>query len=191
MSRYRTGLLAITTLFTAGLTSVAFAGCCGWGVPAAPIAYAAPVGYAGLSGCGGCAAPMAYAAPIAYAASGCGSCGATLIAPSPIYVVNQGPHYAGPAIMTYKTYATGGYAGAYPYVYRAGSAYTGYDGGPYANPANYLPSRSYIRPIAYAPAARIIHRHPYIGPRMYRHSGYRHHVVPRANYYYRRVHVRG
>ena len=195
MSLHRDGLMAITTMFTAGLASAAFAGCCDWGMSAPPVAYAAPFGYAG-TGCGGCgaavyAAPVTYAAPVVYG-TGCGGCGrpVTLVAPSPIYVVDQGPHYSGPAIMTYKTYATGGYAGAYPYVYPAGTAYTGYDGGPYANPADYRPS-VYVGPrIGVAPGARIIHR--YVGPRVASVRVHRQVVVaPRARYYYRNVKPRG
>jgi hypothetical protein len=200
MSLHRAGLMAITTLFTAGLSSAAFAGCCDWGVSAAPISYASAYG------CGGCgaayaapiayAAPVTYAAPIGYARAGCGGCGATLIAPSPIYVVNQGPHYAGPAIMTYRRYSTG-YVGAYPYVYRAGTPYTGYDGGPYANPVDYRPAATaYAAPaVEMAPPARIIRRyvgprryitrHPYIGPRGYiaprAHIGPRGYIAPRAH----------
>lgn len=215
MSLHRAGLMAITTLLTVGLTSAASAGCCDWGA-AAPIAYAPPVAYGPSIGCGSCgaavyAAPaVAYAAPAVYG-TGCGGCarGVTLIAPSPIYVVNQGPHYSGPGIMTYKTYSTGGYAGAYPYVYGAGTAYTGYDGGPYANPATYHRRAIYRSPaIAVAPSARIYHRYVYpralrvradryIAPRAvaYRHAAVvarpyvrpvRHMAVPRANYYYRK-----
>jgi hypothetical protein len=76
----------MATLFTAGMTSIASAGCCDWGTPA-PVAYASP-------GCGGCGAPVTYAEPIApapIAVSGCGSCGmssaavvfAQPVAPSP------------------------------------------------------------------------------------------------------------
>jgi hypothetical protein len=140
MSLHRIGLMAITTLFTASLTSMASAGCCDWGGPSQPVAYASsayaggcggcgsaayasPIVYAASSGCGGCgtaayAAPVTYAAPMAYA-SGCGGCGAravvyaqpTVIAPSPIYVVNQGPQYSGPGIMVpYRTYSSAAYA---------------------------------------------------------------------------------
>jgi hypothetical protein len=183
MSLHRAGLMAVTTLFTAGLAPAAFAGCCTWGA-AAPVAYAPPpVVYA--SGCGGCAPayapPVAVAAPISYAvATGCGGCGraVTLVAPSPIYVVNQGPHYSGPAIMTYKTYSTGGYAGAYPYVAPLGHAYSGYDGGPYANPANYRPSSAYAPGFYEPPPARVIRRH--VGPRPARVSVYHRHMAPRS-----------
>ena len=59
MSLHRAILFAITALFTAGMTSIASAGCCDWGVPA-PVAYAP-------AGCGGCGAPTAaiiYAQPV-------------------------------------------------------------------------------------------------------------------------------
>lgn len=141
MSLYRVGLVAITALFTAGMTSIASAGCCDWG-GSSSAAYASPLLYAGSSGCGGCgttayAAPIAYARPITYAApityaSGCGGCGGcascgsalvyaqpTVIAPAPIYVVNQGPNYVGPGFMVpYKTYSAAAYAAtAYDYPY--------------------------------------------------------------------------
>jgi hypothetical protein len=185
MSLHRAGLLAITTLFTAGLTSAASAGCCDWGA-AAPLSYAPPVAYGASVGCGGCgsavyAAPVAYAMPTSFAyRTGCGGCGrsVTLVAPSPIYVVNQGPHYSGPGIMTYKTYSTGEHAGAYPYVHGAGMSYTGYDGGPYANPADYRPSVYRGPAIGVAPSARIIHR--YTRPRALRVRADRHMIAPRA-----------
>jgi hypothetical protein len=123
MSLRRTTLFVLALLFTAGMTSVASAGCCGWGVQA-PVAY-------GLTGCGGCRTPTAaavYAQPVAptpppFAVSawtwgtawgttwGAGCCHRAFvyaatpavelipIAPAPIYVVNQGPDYTGPGIM--------------------------------------------------------------------------------------------
>jgi hypothetical protein len=136
MSLHRVGLMAITTLFTAGMTSMAFAGCCGWGVQAQPVVYAASgyaggcggcgtsVVYAAPSGCGGCgtaayAAPITYAAPVAYG-SGCGGCGSAVVAPAAIYVVNQGPEYAGNGLsVPYRTYSPSAYAAPaneYPYM---------------------------------------------------------------------------
>jgi hypothetical protein len=138
MSHHRIVLAVLATLFTAGISSAASAGCCGWGVAAAPVAYA-PVTYAS-AGCG-CRAPTAavvYAQPVAPAAvayggwSGCGHCGggfvsyapaveAIAIAPAPIYVVNQGPDYTGPGIMTpFHTWmpsASYVVPGSYPYAY--------------------------------------------------------------------------
>jgi hypothetical protein len=170
MSLHRVGLMAITTLFTAGMTSMAFAGCCGWDVPVRPVVYsayaggcggcgatyAAPIVYSAYSsGCGGCgtaayAAPVAYTSPVGYA-SGCGGCGSavvysqpTPIAPAPIYVVNQGPHYAGPGIMVpYKTYSPAAYAApAYNYPYVAGYA----GEGRYAPHPHYYHHRVWHRP---------------------------------------------
>ena len=157
MSFHRVVLVALATLFSVGMTSIASAGCCGWGY-SAPVAYAtvAPVGY---GGCGGAAATAAavFAAPVAPApiavgrahpiaaslrlhrcadgfggpccswngcgncgwsdwsgcggwgggwrlrrcgnCGGCGRCGSSSCAP-PLYVVNQGPDYSGPGIMS-------------------------------------------------------------------------------------------
>ena len=121
MSIHRVVPVVLATLFTAGISSAASANCCGWGA-AAPVAYA-PVTYAS-AGCGGCGTPSAavvYAQPVvptpppvAYGGwNGCGHCGGGLysygyapgveaiaVAPAPIYVVNQGPDYTGPGIMT-------------------------------------------------------------------------------------------
>lgn len=122
MSLNRVWLVAAATIFTAGLTSAAYA-CCDMGARA-PVVYATPVvAYAppavvtvevvpppvvavagwrggwgrcgGCGGCGGCGA--AYAVPVVDAAP---------IAPAPIYVVNQGPEYSGPGIMVpFRTYS--------------------------------------------------------------------------------------
>jgi hypothetical protein len=133
MSLHRVTLVALATLFTAGMTSVAFAGCCEWGTPA-PVFYAS-------NGCGGCGAPapMTYAEPV-YAepapqplpvatwGTGCG-CGRSVvymtpaveeapIAPAPIYVADQGPYYSGPGVtIRYRTYSPVVAAAVdYPYV---------------------------------------------------------------------------
>jgi hypothetical protein len=146
MTHNRVVLAVLATLFTAGISSAASAGCCGWGAAAAPVAYA-PVSYAS-TGCGGCGTPTAavvYAqpvapapAPVAYGAwgNGCGHCGggfisyapaveAIAIAPAPIYVVNQGPDYTGPGIMTpFHTWTpSASYVVPGSYPYRAGYGY--------------------------------------------------------------------
>lgn len=139
MSIHRVVPVVLATLFTAGISSAASANCCGWGAAAAPVVYA-PVTYAS-AGCGGCGTPTAavvYAQPVAptlppvgYGGwNGCGHCGGGLysyaagveaiaIAPAPIYVVNQGPDYTGPGIMTpFHTWTQpGSYVvpGSYPY----------------------------------------------------------------------------
>lgn len=69
MSRHRVLLVALATMFTAGVTSAALA-CCDWGGPA-------PIGYQWGGGCGGCGAafaPVIYAAPVI--GTGCGGCAA-------------------------------------------------------------------------------------------------------------------
>lgn len=128
MSLRRTTFLVLACLFTAGMTSAASAGCCGWGVQA-PVVYAS-------AGCGGCGTPTAavvYTQPVAPTpppvtvtgwdwrttwggtwgagwGAGCGCHRAVVyaaapatelipIAPAPIYVVNQGPDYTGPGVM--------------------------------------------------------------------------------------------
>jgi hypothetical protein len=128
MSFHRATLVALATLFTVGMTSLASACCGGWGY-GAPVAYAGYGGYGGFGGCGGCGAPTAavvYAQPVAPApivvggwggsvgwgggwggGCGCGACGCRGLiggyggwgAPSPLYVVNQGPAYTGPGLM--------------------------------------------------------------------------------------------
>jgi hypothetical protein len=85
MSFHRVILVALATLFTVGMTSLASAGCCDWG-------YSAPVNY----GCGGCGSPVyTPMAPVSYGGySGCGGCGvpsvaavyAVPVAPAPIVV---------------------------------------------------------------------------------------------------------
>jgi hypothetical protein len=159
--------MAITILFTAGMTSIASAGCCDWGVQAQPVVYGAPAAYGGgyAGGCGGCgtaayAAPITYAAPVvSYASSGCG-CGShalvyaqpTPIAPAPIYVVNQGPNYVGPGVMVpYRTYSRAAYAAPaadYPYV----SGYA--DEGEFGAPI--IPRPRYHHPVWRGP--RVVYR---------------------------------
>ena len=145
MSVHRVILVALATLLTSGLSSAAFAGCCGWGTPA-PVVYA-------TSGCGGCGASVAYVqpvmpapAPVATWGTGCG-CGQSVvyaeapvvepqIAAAPIYVVDQGPEYSGPGIMIpYRTwspavpaaidypYVSGGYGYGYGGSYHHGLRY--------------------------------------------------------------------
>lgn len=140
MSLHRVLVAVVATLFTAGISSAASAGCCGWGA-SAPVAYA-PVTYA-YAGCGHCGTPSAavvYAqpvlpapAPVVYSGwSGCGHCGGGLfsyapaveaiaVAPAPIYIVNQGPDYTGPGIMTpfhtWRPSASYVVPGTYPYAY--------------------------------------------------------------------------
>jgi len=170
MSLNRIVLVGLATLFTAGISSAASAGCCGWGA-AAPVAYA-PVSYAS-AGCGGCgtstaavvyaqpvapaqvvyAEPVAPPAPVVYGGwGGCGHCGggfvsyapaveAIAVAPAPIYVVNQGPDYTGPGIMA-------------PF-------------------HTWTPSASYVVPGSYPYLSRYgYHRYGYGRPAYWRHYGY-------------------
>jgi hypothetical protein len=78
MSFHRVVFVALATLFTVGMTSMASACCGDWGY-AAPVAYAevAPVGYGGYGGCGGCGAPTAaavYSVPVAPAPIAVNTC---------------------------------------------------------------------------------------------------------------------
>ena len=64
MSSHRVIFVALATLFTVGMTSLASAGCCGWGY-SAPVVYG---GYGGGYGGGCCATPTAavvFAQPVA------------------------------------------------------------------------------------------------------------------------------
>jgi hypothetical protein len=84
----------------------------------------------------------------------------------PIYVVNQGPVYSGPGIITFATptYSEGGYAYALPYPYVRGyGGYGWYDAPGYRGwPRRHGYGRSVIRPYAAAyryrsaPNARVI-----------------------------------
>jgi hypothetical protein len=177
-------LFVLGFLFTAGMTSVASARCCGWGVQA-PVAYAS-------TGCGGCGTPTAavvYAQPIAptpppVAVStwswgtnwGCCHRAAFVyaatpavelmpVAPAPIYVVNQGPDYTGPGIMVpYHTWTPAtSYVvpGSHPYL--SGYRYGGYGYGYHRWGYRY----GWRRPF-FAPRVRVSY-----GTRFYGHPFYR------------------
>jgi hypothetical protein len=133
MSLRRTVFLVLAFAFTAGMTSVASAGCGGCGTPTAAVVYAQPVaptpprvavsawtwGTTWGVGCG-CHRAYVYAATPAVELMP--------IAPAPIYVVNQGPDYTGPGIMVpYHTWTPASsyvVPGSYPYRgYRWGYRY--------------------------------------------------------------------
>ena len=196
MALHRVAFFVLALCFTAGMTSVASAGCCGFGAQA-PVATYAP------SGCGRCGTPTAalvYAEPVAPAppppppvavtvvaqpvgwAGTCGCpCGCrglfstaapavavTPIAPAPIYVVNQGPEYSGPGIMVpYRTWTPAGpYVAPGTYPYFSGYGYGGY---------RHAVHRRYLAPRRY-----VAYRH-YVAPR--RHILYRVHLRARPRYY--------
>ena len=122
MAYHRAILVALATLFTVGLTSIASA-CCG--------------GSYAYTSCGGCGAPapVEYGRPMYGWGTGCGGCGyygyrtalvePTYVARSPIYVVNQGPDFSGPGLMVpYRTWAPGyGPAFRYSYIHGYGHRY--------------------------------------------------------------------
>ena len=166
MSFKRSILVAIATLITAGMTQVAFAGCCDWGGQQ-PVAYA-------QTGCGGCGtaayAPIIYATPVAPQpiAVGCGNCGApvTCCAPSiaasyaaPVAQWGTGCGGCG-APVGYGGY--GGYGGGYnngcgncgvPAVYTAPAPLYVVNQGPdFEGPGLMVPYHSYAPPAEYAPA---------------------------------------
>ena len=204
MTLHRVLLVAVAALFSAGMTSVASANCCGWGY-SAPIAYAAQADF----GCGGCGAPTAavvYAQPVAPAPiavssccgvsrglftsygwygwsgwgsgwgvgrgwgcgnCGCYACGQVAYAAPALYIVNQGPAYTGPGLMTYPTYSPEtAYVPATDYPYTPGYCYrSGYG---YGSRAFY--PRYYARPFVHAHYAyRAPFAHPYVHPYMHPH----------------------
>jgi len=149
MSFKRSILVAIATLFTVGMTQVASAGCCDWGVQA-PVAYA-------QTGCGGCGAaayaPIIYATPIAPQpiAVGCGGCGAPVTCCAASVAVT----YAEP--VGCGGGCGGGYGGY-------GGGYGGYGGG-YAHPMHHVGyGGGYYHPHMMAPH--------YYGPRPMMHRPY-------------------
>ena len=160
MSFHRATLVALATLFTLGMTSLASAQCCNnW-------SYSLPVN----SGCGGCGTPAyaaVYAVPVAPAPiavssccggggwsggagwGGCG-CGGGFAGASSLYVVNQGPQFSGPGLtVPYGTYAPQmAYAPATDYPYAPAAYGPGYDPGYGYGPPPYRPyySHRYYRP---------------------------------------------
>jgi hypothetical protein len=232
MSFHRVVFVAVATLLSIGMTSIASAGCCDGGYSAPVYATVAPVGYGGYGGCGGCGTPTAaavFAVPVAPAVptpivvsaavpsgfggpccswngcgncgwsgltsgcgncggsvgwggcgncggsvswggcgncGGCGGCGGSVVYAAPsLYVVNQGPTYSGPGIMTpYQTYSPEtAYAAATDYPYVPGSGY-GYGYGavpptaPYYRHPYFHPRFAYRTPMV---------MHPYMHPRYY------------------------
>ncbi len=130
MSLHRATLFVLALLFTAGMTSMASAGCGGCGTPTAAIVYAAPVApapprviwrrwawrtWAWGTGCS-CHRAVVYAATPTVTL--------TPIAPAPIYVVDQGPDYTGPGItVPYHLWTTGSYIVPRTYPYWRGYSY--------------------------------------------------------------------
>jgi hypothetical protein len=166
MSFHRATLVALATLFTVGMTSLASAGCCDWG-------YSAPANY----GCGGCGAPVytpSYTtyqpvAPVSY--GGCGGCGAPVysgcggcatpsvaavyavpVAPAPIVV----SAWAGTGCGCQNSLSFGGPSPLY--VVNQGPDFSG--------PGLMRPYGTYAPETAYAPAAN----YPYVPG--YGNSGY-------------------
>jgi hypothetical protein len=199
MSSYRVTLVALATLLTVGMTSIASA-CCGWGYPT-PVEYApvAPVTY---GGCGTCASPTAaavYAQPVAPAPivvnapalpfggpccnvgyNGCGNCGGGGFASW-----NGGNGWGGGCGNCGGCCArTVSYAAPSPlYVVNQGPDYSG--------PGLMQPYATYAPDTAYAPATD----YPYVPgygygpapvpPPYYSHLYYRPHYASRAPLYVR------
>ncbi len=76
MSFHRLVFVALATLFTVGMTSMASAGCCDWGGYAAPLSYTevAPAVYGGCGGCGAPTAAAVYSEPVAPAPIAVNTC---------------------------------------------------------------------------------------------------------------------
>ncbi len=205
MALHRVVLVALATVFSVGMTSMASA-CCGGGY-AAPVAYpVAPVGYG--YGCGGCGAPTAaavYAQPVA---------------PSPILVTPSVTPFGGPCCSWngcgdcgwsggWSSWSGGapwggGWSGwgwgrggcggcARPVVYAAPSLYVVNQGPVYSGPGLSIPYQTYAPDTAYVPATG----YPYVPgygsgygyggapiyPQYYAHPYYRPHVAYRAPRY--------
>ena len=153
-----------------------YGGCGGCGAPTAAAVYAVPVAPAvpapivvapvvptgfggpccGWNGCGNCGWSDWSGGQVGAAGCGCGQ--AVAYAAPSLYVVNQGPVYSGPGIMTpYQTYSPEtAYAAATDYPYVPGSGYGyGYGAVPphapyYAHPY-YRPRFAYRTPMAMHP----------------------------------------
>jgi len=76
MSFHRVVFVALATLFTVGMTSMASACCGGWGGYAAPVAYTevTPVAYGGCGNCGAPTAAVVYSQPVAPAPIAVNTC---------------------------------------------------------------------------------------------------------------------
>jgi hypothetical protein len=154
MSLHRSILVAVATLFSIGMTSVAFAGCCDWGTPA-PVAYM----QGGCGGCGGAYASIIYATPVVpapiYVGGGCGGCGAPVTSCCGTSAAAWGGGYGA------------GYGGGYGYNGLGGGGcggcgtqavyttpaplYVVNQGPDYSGPGVMEPYRTYAPPVEYAP----------------------------------------
>jgi hypothetical protein len=119
--RQRSVLFLAIIAATAAMTSAASAGGCGWGWGGW-----SGCGWSGWNGCGGCVA-------------GYYTNGFVVRDASPYYVVNQGPVFSGPAIVTYPVYQ----ARSYPYVGGCGYGYGGCFGVSYTRPVGYFDDYRY------------------------------------------------
>ncbi len=199
MSFHRATLVAVATFLTVGMTSVAFAGCCDWGVPApvvyapggcgtcgtayAPIVYATPITPSPITvgGCGTCGTPTAavtFLAPVAPTPTyGCGTCG-TAYAPTPTYY-NAGCGTCGAPAPSYYGTGCGGCQTQAVYTTPA-PLYVVNQGPDYSGPGVMVPYRTYAPPAEYAPPPAYPGYPPYVNPAqryypgpVYRHAYYR------------------
>jgi hypothetical protein len=177
MSLHRSIILAVAAFCSAGLSSSAFAGCCGWDEPA-PTYYRS-------SGCGGCGfaayAPITDATPIAPApiGVGCGGCGTpravATYAPAPSW--GTGCAVCGAAVR-YVVPTPTGCGGCVAYVQPA-PLYVVNQGPEYSGPGIMVPYRSWARPAAYTPYGPAYYRwHHYYG-------GYGYHAHAAGHYLFR------
>jgi hypothetical protein len=127
--RHRSVLFLTIIAAVTAMSSAASAGGWGWG----------GCGWSGWGGCGwgwgGCGGWGGWGGCVpAYYANGLIARDAT-----PFYLVNQGPFYSGPGIVTYPVYA----ARSYPYVGGCGYGYGGCYGVSYTGPARYYDGPRY------------------------------------------------
>ena len=200
MSFHRVLVVAVATLFSIGMTSIASASCCGWGY-SAPVAYAPAV----YGGCGTCAAPTAaavFAQPVAPAPiavtpvvptgfggpccgwNGCGNCGWS----------DWSGGCGNCGVSAWNGCGTcgvsawggcgncGGCGGCGPVAYAAPSLYVVNQGPAYSGPA-IMAYQTYSPETAYVPAAN----YPYVPGSGY---GYGYGAVPPYAPYYRRPYYR-
>jgi hypothetical protein len=110
----------------------------------------------------------------------CGGCGQAFYATGlvacdahPFYVVNHGPVYSGPAIVTYPTYTPR----AYPYVH--GCGFRPCYGFSYTRPVVYDDHYRYHRRYDYVrPTPRVVYIDRYRGPHRPMYRMKRHHRLP-------------
>ena len=130
----------------------------------------------------GVLAVIAAATPAHAGGVGCCACATGCQEPyevTPYYVVNHGPYYAGPGIVTSPFFETRRHLRHYPYI--GNYYYPPYDGGPYADPIRHYPVGPRYLDGGYPPAQwrePAMTYYPPAGPRIIHVSG-RNDIAPR------------